>query len=430
MSLLNNRFIRLLNNGYLRARNAADSADVDVIKLNSSNIIEFASTPQVSGSNLLTAAAAAGSFATTTLNNLGTTSINNHLLPSSTDIRNLGASNNRWLHTYSQGISVGNSVNGVINVVSSSGSTYGTLSANNTTPSGVGTGLTVRAETGLPLGLVTSNVTGLSSAGVHIESGTTNSGSSGAITLQSGTGPTRGKIKFKDGTEGTAGHIWTSTGTDGEGAWSAAAAVGANTALSNLAATSVNQNLVPDAMANNRTLGRSGNSATNPKWASIHLQNTGSAITINSNNITETLTIGAVSLTNTGISGYGLNSAITDNLLQATAQRTLQNSGAIAAETGNYQGTTLGQKSGMISFRTGNATAANGGTGNIILQTGTITSGGDRGYIDFNALFAFLPKQSADPTHASLASGAVYYNTTDNKIKMYNGTTWETVTSI
>jgi hypothetical protein len=41
--------LRLRNNHYLRARNAADSADVDTLKLNASDRIEFASFPQKSG---------------------------------------------------------------------------------------------------------------------------------------------------------------------------------------------------------------------------------------------------------------------------------------------------------------------------------------------------------------------------------------------
>lgn len=41
--------IRLDNDGYLNARNAADSADIDILKVNSSDRILFASVPQVTG---------------------------------------------------------------------------------------------------------------------------------------------------------------------------------------------------------------------------------------------------------------------------------------------------------------------------------------------------------------------------------------------
>lgn len=41
--------VRLSNNAYLRARNAANSADIDTMKVNASDVIEFASFPQKSG---------------------------------------------------------------------------------------------------------------------------------------------------------------------------------------------------------------------------------------------------------------------------------------------------------------------------------------------------------------------------------------------
>lgn len=48
--------ILLRNAQYLRARNAANSANVNLLRLNASDIIEFASQPQFSGSNLATEA--------------------------------------------------------------------------------------------------------------------------------------------------------------------------------------------------------------------------------------------------------------------------------------------------------------------------------------------------------------------------------------
>lgn len=41
--------IRLSNNAYLRARNAANSADINIVRVNTSNAIEFASLPQAAG---------------------------------------------------------------------------------------------------------------------------------------------------------------------------------------------------------------------------------------------------------------------------------------------------------------------------------------------------------------------------------------------
>lgn len=45
--------IRLQNNAYLKARNAADSANVDILKVNASDAVEFASFPQKSGTPTL-----------------------------------------------------------------------------------------------------------------------------------------------------------------------------------------------------------------------------------------------------------------------------------------------------------------------------------------------------------------------------------------
>lgn len=82
-----------------------------------------------------------------------------------------------------------------------------------------------------------------------------------------------------------------------------------------------------------------------------------------------------------------------------------------------------------IFIQTGNKTTGTGNSGSMTLLTGS-SAGGERGFLTIDTFFAVLPKASADPTHTGLVSGAVYYNTTSNKIKMYNGTTWETVTSV
>lgn len=146
-----------------------------------------------------------------------------------------------------------------------------------TTPSGVSmnptiktavsaTGLGIMTETGQPiymetgnnttgntglLNIQTGNQTGVGGIGtvtgdLSLRTGTaTGSGTSGSITIQTGvSAATRGKIILQDGSQGTIGHVWTSTGVNGEGAWAAAGAAGANTALSNLTSpTSINQDL-------------------------------------------------------------------------------------------------------------------------------------------------------------------------------------------
>lgn len=68
-------------------------------------------------------------------------------------------------------------------------------------------------------------------------------------------GSVNGKIQFKDGSQGTSGYVWTSTDTVGTGSWMVAGG-GANTALSNLASTAVNVDIIPGA-SNTINLGSS-----------------------------------------------------------------------------------------------------------------------------------------------------------------------------
>lgn len=51
---VNESKLKLSNDGYLRGRNVADSADVNIIKVNASDEIELASVPVVAGDNLAT----------------------------------------------------------------------------------------------------------------------------------------------------------------------------------------------------------------------------------------------------------------------------------------------------------------------------------------------------------------------------------------
>ena len=47
--------IKLTNNGNLKARNFSDSGDINILKVNASDEIEFALLPKFSGNSLLTA---------------------------------------------------------------------------------------------------------------------------------------------------------------------------------------------------------------------------------------------------------------------------------------------------------------------------------------------------------------------------------------
>jgi hypothetical protein len=73
---------------------------------------------------------------------------------------------------------------------------------------------------------------------------------------------------------------------------------------------------------------------------------------------------------------------------------------------------------------------ANVAVQNLISPTGgalTITADS---YLQMDSLFVNLPQGASDPSDGGLRAGAIYYNTGDGKIKMYNGATWETITSL
>lgn len=96
-------------------------------------------------------------------------------------------------------------------------------------------------------------------------------------------------------------------------------------------------------------------------------------------------------------------------------------SGAVDLFTG---GSVTGN-TGLINLLTGNSSSA-GATGNINLSTGTTS--GTRGKVVISARTLGLPSAAADPSGGG--AGEIYYNTSISKIKMFNGTTWEAVTSL
>ena len=165
---------------------------------------------------------------------------------------------------------------------------------------------------------------------------------------------------------------------------------GATTELDNLTTTAVNANVLPDGDGT-RNLGALA-SPWNEFWA------------------------------------YYLRSAYGLQLIPSDGGINIETSGGdpgntVQVHSGNASGANT---SPAVSLSSGSS--GSGSTGNVTIETGATS--GTRGYIALSALFAFLPKQSADPVSGGLSSGAAYYNTTSNKIKMYNGTAWETVTSV
>lgn len=99
---------RLSNAAYLRARNAANSADVNILRVNSSNVIEFASLPQASGTpssgndlvNKTYADSITGTGANTALSNLASVAVNTDLLPGTTATLDFGSSSKTWVSAF------------------------------------------------------------------------------------------------------------------------------------------------------------------------------------------------------------------------------------------------------------------------------------------------------------------------------------------
>lgn len=84
---------------------------------------------------------------------------------------------------------------------------------------------------------------------------------------------------------------------------------------------------------------------------------------------------------------------------------------------------------GSLSLGSSSLTFSQTFTAQVLSNTGnSLNLLADLG-IDMSATpVVLMPLQSSDPV--DLGAGSVYYNTTTNKLKVFNGTTWETVTSI
>jgi len=94
-----------------------------------------------------------------------------------------------------------------------------------------------------------SGGSGSASGDIDLISGGGGAGTSGNIKLTVGSATTQGDIQFlKTGIANTIGDIWTATSVDGKGYW-ATPTVGADINLSNITATAIPVNLIPDTAA-------------------------------------------------------------------------------------------------------------------------------------------------------------------------------------
>ena len=149
------------------------------------------------------------SGANTTLSNLGTTAINQNLIPTSNGSASLGVTATRFSTAFlSNRVEVGNNLELVTRATS-------------TAPSGTSTASISTESLDKDLSSYTANRAG-GSFNNRIETGNASAGASGNIFLQTGTASgTRGTIKLKNGSEGTVGHVFTQTNADGSGSWAA-----------------------------------------------------------------------------------------------------------------------------------------------------------------------------------------------------------------
>lgn len=138
-------------------------------------------------------------------------------------------------------------------------------------------------------------------------------------------------------------------------------------------------------------------------------------ITIKSGNVLGAGRSGPLSI----LSGNSVDDVSGDVLVASGVVTNASSTGQVRVTSGD------GLQSGALHLTTGAASA--GDSGSMFLTCGTAT--GTRGRIVMVADFLQLPRQSSEPATVT-TSGAVFYDTSIDKIKVYNGSTWEVITSV
>lgn len=391
------RFILLRNNGYLKGRNAANSADVNLLKVNASDIIEFASLPQFSGSPFATQAYVASVGANTALSNLASVAFNVDIVPGADNARAIASSSNRLNNLYTRTATFGPSGQQLFisgnSITKPSGGLQSASIWKEYNGNGSGSNMYMFTDSASgasnntgSLAFETGNSTSSGNTGSQdFKTGNATSGNSGGFSFTTGTASgTRGKIKLIDGTEGTIGHVWTQSAVDGTGGWAAVAA-GANTALSNLTATAINQTLLPG------TDGAVGLGDSSKRWGEIstssgislgHMTNQGVRLSSGAPNNPLGLGGSALYCATTAFGGTGHRlSVFTIDSASATIS-----SGALYLSSGNTTNGTIAGASGSVFITTGNNSSSNAAahSGDINLTVGTV-NGGTRGSIVMSA---------------------------------------------
>jgi len=191
-----------------------------------------------------------------------------------------------------------------------------------------------------------------------------------------------------------SGKVLTSDGTNTS--WVTPAATGANTSLSNLTATSINQSLIPDS-DNVRTVGSPADRFSNIFSSIMEV--------VDSSRIGMRLTSpGTIPSGETSAQIQGWDVGGTSQPLAITS---LNNGSSNSTATAN------------TFVETGNKTAGTGNSGNIIIQTGT-SAGGTRGFITLNGKGLNL-NQITTPSNPSASFNKLYFKSDNNLYSLTSG---------
>ena len=256
--------IRLENDSYLKARNAADDGDVSLIKASSADQLEVGANIILGSYTLTNIKGSAVTVATAPGDGDGQSGVlelrsgdqdvidNSGSVVIASGSATGGASNSGNISIQtgdadvnSGVVSIGSGVGGtqsgdlifksgdcpttgLVEIGSGEGGTSGNLLLY------TGPGSDLSGEVQIYTGESDSSNTGtisiytggadVQSGDIFISTGNAATSSSGHIQLTTGTaGTSRGDIRFQNGTEGSVGHVWTSTGVQGEGGWAAPA---------------------------------------------------------------------------------------------------------------------------------------------------------------------------------------------------------------
>jgi len=122
----------------------------------------------------------------------------------------------------------------------------------------------------------------------------------------------------------------------------------------------------------------------------------------------------------------GLNDATTYTTTTLSNGLSITNT---SATTNSFAGIFLSANptTGNAARASINVIAISGGTGDLAFTTRNASVQAEKIRIKAQGQMRFVPLAS-DPSGAE--AGDVYYNSTTNKLKVYNGTTWETITSL